>query len=262
LIIWALQNVPSKRAGLAAATLSFVASLFLIPMSSLEHSKSLSPSLLLNGYLFASFILDAAMLRTLWLSSFDLVVCGLFTASFGLKCGLVVLESVGKRRYFTSEYEQTSLEESSGLYSRSLFWWLNRLMVLGSRQVLRPIDLYPITKDMSSEELTLSFWKIWTKRKILGPALNRTTIDEFTEPKQGKYVLPKVLARLFFWQVLSPVFPRIMLIGFTFCQPLLLKRLLNYLGDPVERKSSNIGYGLIGAYGLVYLGIAVKPIFN
>jgi hypothetical protein len=53
-----------------------------------------------------------------------------------------------------------------------------------------------------------------------------------------------------------PVVPRVSLLAFTLCQPLLLKRLLGFLTSPKQDK--NIGYGLIGAYGVVYLGIAVS----
>jgi len=166
LLLWACRNVPSKRAGVAASVLAFVSSLMLIPVSFLEHSKSLRPSMLLNAYLLCTFVLDAAILRTLWLEPFDLVICGLFTASFGIKCALVFLEAVEKRRYFASEYTEISPEESSGLYSQSLLWWLNHIMVVGARQILGPTDLYPIAKDMLSERLSSSFWEVWSKRRI------------------------------------------------------------------------------------------------
>ena len=57
---------------------------------------------------------------------------------------------------------------------------------------------------------------------------------------------------------MAAIFPRVLLIAFTFCQPLLLKQLLNYLANPAQRKNPSIGYALLGAYGLVYLGIAVS----
>ena len=64
------------------------------------------------------------------------------------------------------------------------------------------------------------------------------------------------LVKLYWWQMLTPILPRLALIGFTFCQPLLLNRYLNFLQNKDE--SINIGYGLLGAYGVVYLGIAVS----
>jgi ATP-binding cassette subfamily C (CFTR/MRP) protein 1 len=53
--------------------------------------------------------------------------------------------------------------------------------------------------------------------------------------------------------------PRLILVAFTICQPLLISRFLSYLKDPSE--PVNIGYGLIGAYGLVYTGMAISSGF-
>lgn len=49
--------------------------------------------------------------------------------------------------------------------------------------------------------------------------------------------------------------PRLAQLAFTILQPLVLNRFLTFLGD--EPESPKIGYGLVGAYGLVYVGIAV-----
>ena len=61
------------------------------------------------------------------------------------------------------------------------------------------------------------------------------------------------------WQLLAVVVPRLCLLGFTISQPLVLNRFLSFLQDPTQ--SNNIGYGLIAAYGLVYLGIALSSSF-
>lgn len=50
--------------------------------------------------------------------------------------------------------------------------------------------------------------------------------------------------------------PRLVLLAFTICQPLILNRLLAFLDDTSQ--PINIGYGLIGAYGFVYTGIALS----
>jgi hypothetical protein len=115
----------------------------------------------LNVYLFVTLILDAAIMRTLWLLPVSVPIRALFTSSFCLKFVLVTLEAVEKRRFFGPGYDQTSPEESSGLYGQSLLWWLNRIIALGARQLIRPADLYPIVKDMRSEVLGISFWRIW-----------------------------------------------------------------------------------------------------
>lgn len=53
-----------------------------------------------------------------------------------------------------------------------------------------------------------------------------------------------------------PIFPKVCFLGTTFAQPYLLQRMLTYLSD--KKESSNIGYGLIGAFALVYFLQAVS----
>lgn len=55
------------------------------------------------------------------------------------------------------------------------------------------------------------------------------------------------------------VFPRLLQLAFTICQPLVLNQFLAFLENSEE--SINRGYGLIGAYALVYLGIALSGAF-
>lgn len=47
------------------------------------------------------------------------------------------------------------------------------------------------------------------------------------------------------------------MIGLTFCQPLLLHKAMELSAEEVSIESTHIGYGLIGAYILVYVGMAV-----
>lgn len=74
----------------------------------------------------------------------------------------------------------------------------------------------------------------------------------------SKYRLLFETAKTFKLELFAPVLPRIILVVFTFCQPLLLNRFINYLAKPEELESANIGYGLVAAYGIVYLGLAVS----
>lgn len=64
------------------------------------------------------------------------------------------------------------------------------------------------------------------------------------------------------WQLLAPVPGRLSLVAFTLIQPLLVNRFLSYLEEPENKNSANYGYGLIFAYGLVYIGMAVGPPFT
>ncbi len=48
--------------------------------------------------------------------------------------------------------------------------------------------------------------------------------------------------------------PRLVLLFFTICQPLILQRFLDFLSE--KSQPVQIGYGLIAAYGIDYVGIA------
>lgn len=59
----------------------------------------------------------------------------------------------------------------------------------------------------------------------------------------------------------SAVPARIALVAFTVCQPLLLNEFLSYLGTPESPNSTEYGIGLVLAYGIVYLGMAISTGF-
>lgn len=61
--------------------------------------------------------------------------------------------------------------------------------------------------------------------------------------------------------ILAPIVPRLVLLAFTFCQPLLLQRFLDYLQNPIERQDVRVGYAMMGAYFLTYCGMAVNAPF-
>lgn len=62
------------------------------------------------------------------------------------------------------------------------------------------------------------------------------------------------------WPLLSIALPRICLIGFNFSQPFLINRAISFSLEPESQHTTNVGYGLIFAYVLVYTGIAVSSI--
>jgi hypothetical protein len=76
--------------------------------------------------------------------------------------------------------------------------------------------------------------------------------------RTGKHRLLFETASAIKWQLSAPIIPRVVLIAFSFCQPLLLNRFISYLAEPEGPESANIGYGLTATYGIVYLGLAVS----
>jgi ATP-binding cassette subfamily C (CFTR/MRP) protein 1 len=48
------------------------------------------------------------------------------------------------------------------------------------------------------------------------------------------------------------------MIGFTFAQPFLITRAILLASAPFDEGNQNVGYGLIGAYAIVYVGMTVS----
>jgi hypothetical protein len=57
--------------------------------------------------------------------------------------------------------------------------------------------------------------------------------------------------------VLLTIPPRVSVIALNFCQPFLINNAINLSQAAINDETTQIGYGLIGAYILVYVGIAV-----
>lgn len=60
------------------------------------------------------------------------------------------------------------------------------------------------------------------------------------------------------WPILAVIPPRACLVGLNFTQPLLINRSVYLSVDSVTPWTTHVGYGLIGAYILVYVGSAVR----
>ena len=60
----------------------------------------------------------------------------------------------------------------------------------------------------------------------------------------------------YIWSLMSGVIPRLCQTAFMFAQPFLVSTTIEYVGD--ESADATYGRGLIGAWALTYLGIAVS----
>ena len=59
------------------------------------------------------------------------------------------------------------------------------------------------------------------------------------------------------WVFVQGVLPRLAHTGFCFAQPFLVERVLNFMTEPEHVNSTNYARGLVAAYAIVYIGIAV-----
>jgi ATP-binding cassette subfamily C (CFTR/MRP) protein 1 len=150
-------GLAKTKASIPSATLAFLASILLCIASVLEHTKSSASSFLLSFYLFTTILLDTVRIRTLWQIGELTALCLTFVAAFVAKLVLLVLESWSKRRYLDKADSEVAGEELAGFLSRSLFLWLNPLLVKGSSNFLTPPDLSPVDSALSSARLAKLF---------------------------------------------------------------------------------------------------------
>jgi ATP-binding cassette subfamily C (CFTR/MRP) protein 1 len=163
LICWSSNLV--TRATVPSAALSFLAAVAILLLSLLEDSRSVKPSFVLNIYLLASVVFDAVQARTLYLRHEKSAILGLFTTSIAIKFALLVVESRSKRQWLRPPYNSYSPEATSGIFSRSFFWWINPILTTGFRKLITLDDLFTTDISLKSEVLLDEIEASWAKCK-------------------------------------------------------------------------------------------------
>ncbi|KAF2475450.1 canalicular multispecific organic anion transporter 1 [Lindgomyces ingoldianus] len=241
LILWLKPLTKRTSASVASAIISVVGALVLCLLSYFEHLRSVQTSFLLNVYLLVTVVFDAARSRSFSLDNNLESISVVFTTRVGIKVFLAIFEAKGKRSILLPEYAETPLEATSGIYSRAFFWWQIGLFRQGFSNTLSVDNLFQLDKHLRSGFLLQVIQSAW---------------EELTS-RQTNSLFALTLKKLK-WPLMAVVPPRVCLIAFNFCQPFLIHRAIAYSQQPDMNQTSNIGYGLIGAYVLVYVGIAIS----
>ena len=235
--LWAKSTAVRTRASIPNSVLGLLTAIVLLILSIIEHSRSARPALVIESYLSVSILFDAARVRTLWLQEYNKPVAVVTTLLLVNKILLLCVEAIGKGRLLRPEWRSGSPEATSGLFGKSFFLWLNPLFWVGFSRSLSIDDLLPLDKHLTSGYLY---------QRLHGGFI----------PNVPRSLLKTFFRRLL-WHLLWVVPPRLGLIAFNFCQPFLVQRAIDLSQQPINNTSTNAGYGLIGAYFLVYTGIAV-----
>ncbi|EZF09743.1 hypothetical protein H103_08894 [Trichophyton rubrum CBS 288.86] len=242
-ILWTRPDVTRTQLSIAVNVLTLVGSILFILLSYAEHLYTTTPSLMLNVFMFFTLLFDVARARTLWLRDANgtgQIIAWGFTATVALKFVILLLEVTEKRFMLKAEYKSYPPEATAGIFNRSFFVWLNALFWDGFSKLLFVEDLYELDKHLLSERIHQRMNDAWEKVKSKTP--NSLLMVTFKTLK---------------WPILSIAFPRLCLIGFLFAQPFLLNKAILLASEPITDDTTNQGYGLIFAYVIVYVGLAV-----
>ncbi|RSL42779.1 hypothetical protein CEP51_016443 [Fusarium floridanum] len=240
IILLTQSSAVITKASLPTAALSFVASIGLLGLSYVEHVYSYRPSTILNLFLLFSVLFDATRTRTLWLQGYNRSPATAALVATVIKIAILVVETVEKRGFLRPQYRALPPEVTSGIFSHWAFWWQLPLFRAGYSKKLEIESMFPPAKHFKSLYLQELVQTAWDK----------------SPKKEGNGLLLTVLSTLK-GPILSIVFPRLCFIGFTFCQPFLISATLEWAEKDSDSDDMNQGYGLIGSWFIVYVGIAV-----
>ena len=231
----------ATKASISAAALDFTAACVLFILSCFEHSRSVTPSTIIGIYLIVSFPFDAARVRTFYLlRNFAAQgIANLLALSLAVKFGVLVTEAVEKRGILLRPYQDLPPEATSGVYSKSVFWWLNPLLKLGFGSTLCTDDLFNLDQAISSANVRDRFSRRWASIK-----------------DHSRFSLIWATISVLKWQLLISGTPRLFLAGVKFAQPFLIQATIKYVSNR-DHQPASIGWGLVGAYFLAYLATAV-----
>ncbi|PYI02725.1 P-loop containing nucleoside triphosphate hydrolase protein [Aspergillus sclerotiicarbonarius CBS 121057] len=207
LVLWSLPRVPKTNVSIPSAAVSLISTLALLVLSRYEHSRSLRPSNLICLYLLTTTLFEIVHVRTLWLIR-------------------------------PLDFHRLSPETGSGVFGRSIYWWLNQLFSGGFRGTLTLDDLYPLNlwiADFISHGVTAQVGKQRKRHTVL-----HQTVGELK------------------WTLAAAAAPRICLIGFKFAQPFLINDLIKYVSDHGSDEPPGARYGFVGATLLIYVGLALS----
>jgi ATP-binding cassette subfamily C (CFTR/MRP) protein 1 len=223
---------------IASSTVGLICALVLCILSPLEHTRSARPSFLITTYLLVSLFLDASRVRTQWLLLETRSICIIQTSSLAVKFILLVLESWSKRSLLI-KYSGEAAETTSGIFARAFFWWLNPLLLRGFREMFTIDDLLAIDDRMASCHVFAQIQQRWESCN-----------------QKSKHSLLRLSLITFRVPILTIIFPRLCVVGLNLAQPFLISDTIKYIQLSVSTDSAK-GYGLIGAFALVYIGVAI-----
>ncbi|PWY66113.1 putative multidrug resistance-associated protein [Aspergillus heteromorphus CBS 117.55] len=222
-----------------SAVLGLTATLAAVILSFFEDQRLIKPSDTLILYFSALSLLYIPRLRTLWQIPSIAVPRGLFTAIYVVIVLAVVFESARKTNLLRPLYKDVTVEQIYGFWGRNFFLWVFPLFRNAYTHVIGVDDLPDIDSCLKGDCAEAQIIQAWNKT-------------------HGKHRLIKATFRAYYGPFLSAILPRLLLAGFTFCQPFLISATIDYVDAPTTPESKRYGRALVGGYALVYAGMGIS----
>lgn len=237
----------TTAASIPSAVISLIATILIPLVSHFEHLKTIRPSTLLISFLSLTCLFEAARTRTYWLSG-EVALAVTTSVALGMRLIALYFETLSKSGLLLPHDEKIAVELLAGPISRTVFHWLNGLMMRGYRGVIHPEDFGPIDARLLTARLRPKFRTISSRYKS---NTNRSDQEGFSTRNGLVWLTFGAMGRI--WA--GPIVARLAVTAFTFTQPFLANAALGYLQADYPIPPSH-GYGLIGAAFLCYVGIA------
>ncbi|KAL4935954.1 hypothetical protein BDV06DRAFT_205947 [Aspergillus oleicola] len=236
-----LDNSTGRQSDVSIPTdvLELVAIVGAVVLSYFHHARSIRPSTLLVCFLSARSLLGAARVRTQLLIPTATHAAIPFTIGFILTLLSTVLESLGKESNLVVPTKKPATPEPfSGFWKRATFAWLTATFRRGYAKIISVHDLPDLDPKLGSEVVARQLQFAWSRAD-----------------KSARHALLGAVLQAYRYPLLAAVAPRLLMTGFTFCQPFLITATVTWVG--ISNASMDSGKGLIGAFALVYAGQAV-----
>lgn len=225
----------------------------------MEHGRSIHPSAILVSSLLLTLFFDAVRLRTLWAIQDNGRVRSAFAVAMGFKAMVFVVESWPKVSHLMPRSTKPPPEATSGVFGKVFFTWILPLFKSGYKGTLYVENMWPIDSDLQSNTNFSRLRDEWLHGKSYAEVENAvTSANNFhTVNQQQPHSLLKIFGDTYKWHIFAAIPPRLVFSALTYTQPFLISRMVDYVSSPASPLDRQIGFGMVGAYGLVYLGIAV-----
>ncbi|KAL2419956.1 ABC multidrug transporter B [Exophiala dermatitidis] len=240
-------SIVTTKVSDAAGAVSLACAFLLAADEMLHEIYSLRSSALSQGILGWWALTDIVMIRSRWLRPQHRAPAALATVLLVVKISIIVTEELSKRPHLMPQFANSPPEALSSIYNRFLLLWVNPLMKRGLSGIpITLAELWEVEKQFSSTVLTEKMDRLWERH--------------LTREKRPPLWL--LLVGEFRWLSFLPLPMRVAQAAFQFAQPFLIQRTLTWFHAPVDAESNNVGYGLLGAFAFVYIGIAVTTAYG